>query len=125
MLLKYFKTLVKHEDCGISVFLVVVSVLGNLIVQICIGQSLLFSGSSLASQFLNQQFLQLGGGLNIFSCFLVDTVVMGSLFLDVEFVEVKVGINILLQPVSGSILFSEDLVCEELFCSVVFSQLQA
>ena len=112
MLLKYFKALVQHENGGIGVFLVVVSVLGNLIVQICIGQSLLFSGSSLAPQLLNQQFLQLGGGLNIFSCFLVDTVVMGSLFLDVEFVEVKVGINILLQSVSGSILFSEDLVCE-------------
>ena len=112
MLLKYFKTLVKHEDCGISVFLVVVSVLGNLIVQICIGQSLLFSGSSLASQLLNQQFLQLGCSLNILSCFLVYAVVMGSLLLDVEFVEVKVGINILLQSVSGSILFSEDLVCE-------------
>ena len=112
MLLKYFKTLIQHEDCGISVFLVVVSVLGNLIVQICIGQSLLFSSSSLASQLLNQQFLQLGGGLNIFSCFLVDAVVMGSLLLDVEFVEMKVGINVLFQPVSGSILFSEDLVCE-------------
>ena len=83
MLLKYFKTLIQHENGGVSVFLVVVSVLSNLIVQICIGQSLLFSSSSLASQLLNQQFLQLCGSLDIFSCFFVDTEIVGSLFLDV------------------------------------------
>ena len=112
MLLKYFKALIQHENGSVSVFLVVVSVLGNLIVQIGIGQSLFFSGPSLASQLLNQQFLQLGGSLDVLPCFLVDTVVVCPLLLDVKFVEVEVGINVLLQPVSGSILLGEDLVSE-------------
>lgn len=121
MFFKFFEALIEHENCSINIFFIVVGVLCNLIENVCLSHSLFLSSSSFTSDLLYDNFLELSGSFDIFSCFLVHAEVIRALLFYVKLKELKIRLHILLEAVCWSIFFSKHFTCEQLLSTVVSS----
>lgn len=61
MLLVKFEAFLQHELGSFNIFLVVVSIFSNLIVEICVNEFLILGRSTFALDFFVDKFLELNG----------------------------------------------------------------